>query len=624
MTGSRCNKASASRRPKVRAFLLGASVLLSAAMAIGYLAPACALSGDPTPLGVPLPPPSQPGSPAQPPSGDTIEAAPLPPVQSLPPVQTPPPAQVPLPPPQPGAGTVETLPGAATVASPAASPAPASAGDLGPDLWQSSEVSRLMGLIPKLPAPVSVPALSDLQRRVLTTAAPSAGASDVVDPLMPIRADKLHQMGFNDAAMGLSSAVPAASGPMDPQEAVEKALLANDTGYACQQVDSLQARPEAPSLFVQRAAIYCQIMRKQNDPASLGLDLLRERNDPDPATRDFIALAALANGETKRVPKSVAIPDPLNVALMKTVGMPAPNAIGAAPVVPVGAGGSVMIARDATRPLLQRVAAAEQAFKFGLIPDRELGDLYMQMPSGIADPATAIGMSDTVELRAQLYQAAYRGGAPAPKARAIDAALKKARQRGDYLNQAQLFGPLARDIAPVRELGWFAPEAARLMFVTGQADKGGYWLNTVAANPGIFTMPGEKEGLDLLGRIAGLPGGGDPVAAWAQASGTTNPRIDLFYALLAGLNQPVTSAVAGGFQAAPIIPLGSPSAEIVAAAAGKRRGEAIVLSLVGLGGDRAIAADPATLGAALRSIADLGLAEDSRRIASEIAALAGL
>ena len=178
--------------------------------------------------------------------------------------------------------------------------------------------------------------------------------------------------------------------------------------------------------------------------------------------------------------------------------------------------------------------------------------------------------------------------------------------------------------APVRELGWFAPEAARLMLVTGQADKGGYWLNTVAANPGIFTMPGEKEGLDLLGRIAGLPGGGDPVAAWAQASGTTNPRIDLFYALLAGLNQPVTSAVAGGFQAAPIIPLGSPSAEIVAAAAGKRRGEAIVLSLVGLGGDRAIAADPATLGAALRSIADLGLAEDSRRIASEIAALAGL
>lgn len=480
-----------------------------------------------------------------------------------------------------------------------------------------------MGLVPKLPAPVSVPSLSDLQRRVLMSAAPSAGATAAVDPLLPIRADKLHQMGFNDAAVGLSQA-PAMTGPMDPQEAVEKALLANDTSGACQQVDGIMGRAEPPTLFFRRAVIFCQIMRKQNDPASLGLDLLRERNDDDQATKDFIALAALANGETKRVPKNVGAPDPLNVALMKTNGMSAPNAIGVAPAVPVGAGGSVMIARDASRPLPERAAAAEQAFKFGLIPAQELADLYLQVPAGNADPATAIGMSDTVELRAQLYQAAFRGGAPAQKARVIDAALKKARQRGDYLNQAQLFGPLARDIAPDHALSWFAPEAARLMFVTGQSDKGGYWLNTVAANPAAFKAPGEKEGLDLLGRIAGLPGSGDPVATWSKASGTVNARVDLLYALLSGLNQPVASAVAGGFQAAPIIALGSPSAEIVAAAAGKRKGETIVLSLIGIGGDRAIAADPATLGTALRSLTDLGLDADSRRIAREIAVLAGL
>ena len=231
-----------------------------------------------------------------------------------------------------------------------------------------------------------------------------------------------------------------------------------------------------------------------------------------------------------------------------------------------------------------------------------------------------------MELRAQLYQSAYRGGVLAVKARAIDAALKKARQRGDYLNQAQLYGSLARVLAPAPEFAWFAPEAARLMFVTGHPDQGGYWLNSVAANARVFSYPGEKEGLELLGRIAGLRGNtaNDPVAAWAQASGTTNPRIDLFYALLSGLNEPVASAVAGGFQAAPIIPLGSPSAEIVAAAAGKRRGETLVLALAGIGGDRAIATDPATLGAALRSLIDLGMEPDSRRMAREIAVLAGL
>ncbi len=513
------------------------------------------------------------------------------------------------------------IPGAA---SPAAAPAPTAIADgLGADLWQGSEVSRLMSLLPKLPAPVSVPALADLQRRLLLTDAPSAGAAGAVDPLLPVRADKLHQMGFNDAAMALTQGTPA-TGPMDPQEAVEKSLLANDTNGACQQVDGIMARNQVPDLFFRRAVIFCQIMREQNDPASLGLDLLRERNDPDPATKDFIALAALANGETKRVPKNVAVPDPLNVALMKTVGMKAPAAIGAAQVVPVGTGGAVMIARDATRPVPERVNAAETAYRFGLIPAEELGQLYLQMPSGIADPATAGGMGDSADLRAQLYQAAYRGGMPAQKARVIDVALKKARQRGDYLNQAWLYGPLAADIQPSRDLAFFAPEAARLMFVTGQTEKGGYWLNTVAANPGAFSRPGEKEGLDLLGRVAGLPGSGDPVAAWSQASGVANPRVDLLYTLLSGLNQPVAAPVAGAFAAAPIIPIGSPAAEIVAAAAGKRKGEAIALSLIGIGADKAIAADPATLGSALRSLIDLGLAADARRIAREIAVLAGL
>ncbi len=599
--------------------LLHVLVLLSQ---IALVSDASALSGDPTPLGasnapsttIPAP------SPTLPPAGG-IEAAPLPPVQPVQPsLNTPLPAAPQVLPPEPGA----PLPPPSEMSAPAAIPAPAMvAGDLGADLWQGSDVSRLMGLVPKLPAPVSIPALGDLQRRLLLTNAPSSGASASVDPLLPARADKLHQMGFNDAALSLGQAI-SVTGVVDPQEAVEKALMANNTTGACEQVDGIMGRVDAPSLFFRRAVIFCQIMRKQNTPASLGLDLLRERNDQDPSIEDFVALAALANGETKRVPKNIAVPDPLNVALMKTVGMPVPTAISAQILTPVGSGGNVAIARDAARALLERVAAAEQAVKFGLIPPLELGDLYMQMPAGIADPATAISLNDNVELRAQLYQAAYRSGAPGQKARVIDAALKKAQQRGDYLVQAQLYSPFMRDIAPSRELSFFASQAARLLFVTGQADKGSYWLNTVAGNPGAFTRPGEKEGLDLLGRIAGLPGGGDPIANWANASGNANPRIDLLYALMVGLNQPVTSSVVGGFQAAPIVLPGSAAAEIVAAAAGKRRGETIALSLVAIGGDNAIATDPATLGSALRSLTNIGLEADSRRIAREIAVLAGL
>jgi hypothetical protein len=594
---------------------------------------AWALSGEPTQLGVPaVPEATQPPSqaPAAPSGTSGIETAPLPPLQ-------PAPAATGTAQPGEAAGpAVPAVPGTMSdsplASAPAALPLPPTAGlpagmaGLGADLWQSSEVSRLMALVPRLPAPVRVPSLRDLQVRLLATDAPSAGAAPGIDPLQPLRADKLYQMGFNDAALGLAQGTTAPGvTPSDPREAVEQLLTLNNDGAACQQVDSVLAGGQMLDAFFRRAAIYCQISRQQSDAASLGLGLLRETAGEDAITQDFIALAALANGETKREPKLSAAPDAINLGLMKLSGISGPGAAATASV-PVGTGGSLMVARDASRPLPERVAAAEQAFGLGLLPAAELGELYMQVPAGNADPATAIALTDTVELRAQLYQEARRNNQPAVRAKAIQAALKQARQRGDYLNQAELYMAFADAISPARDLAWFAPEGARLSFLAGKPEKGGYWLNTVSANPSVFAVAGEREGLELLGRIAGLSGSvqSDPVAAWRQASGIANPRIDLFYALMSGLGEPVANDVAGSFPAAPVVAVGSASAEIAAAAAGGRKGETITLALAVINGDRAIATDPAAMGTALRSLGAIGLAAESRRIAREIAVLAGL
>lgn len=631
MTDFRCNSGSRHIPARVRP---GAICRILALIILGGACaapPVLALSGEPTPLGIPDPAvtPAPDTLPTQaPPPGGGIEAAPLPPQPgSTPTVTNPdqpaPPQGLPVPT-EPGqAAPAVPVPEGSIAGQPTGSPAMPAAGSLGPDLWQGSEVSRLMGLLPRLPAPVTVPGLRYLQLRVLTTQAASAGATDGLDPLQPLRADKLHQMGFNEAALSLSQS-GVVSAATDPLEVVSHALQANDNATACQQVDQVLAGNQALDPFFRRAIIYCQIVRGQNDAASLGLGLLRESGSEDRLTKDFVALAALANNETKRVPKSVVEPDQINLALMRMVGMKLPGAEASAVAVPTGPGGALTIARDAARPLPERAAAAEQAFRYGLLPASELGQLYLQIPAGNADPVTAIGLADTLELRAQLYQAAERTSQPAMRARAIDAALKKARQRGDYLNQAELYGRFADGIAPGHDLAWFAPEAARLMFLAGKADRGGYWLNTVAANPGVFARPGEREGVELLGRIAGLGGQGDPVADWRQASGTTNARIDLLYALLSGVGAPVASGVAGSFPADPVVAPGSASAEIAAAAAGKRRGEALVLALAAIGGDQAIAADPAALATALRSLAAIGHAAEARRIASEIAVLAGL
>jgi hypothetical protein len=604
--------------------LSGAGLVLG--LILGGMAPAWSLSGEPTQLGVPQATPTDPTLPVPPAdgtnSGGGIEAAPLPPLQPAPaPTNTG--ATIPGAPAPESALPGTTQPGTFP-AQPATMPAtiassPQAAG-LGADLWQGSEVSRLMALVPRLPAPVTVPALRDLQLRLLSSDAPSAGAMPGIDPLQPLRADKLYQMGFSDAALGLgqTSAQPTTSG--DPRESVERLLAANNDAAACQQVDAVLAGGQMLDAFFRRAIIFCQIMREQNDAASLGLGLLRETGGDDATTKDFIALAALANGETKREPKLGAAPDGINAALMKMVGMPVGGA-SVASAVPVGAGGALIVARDAARPLPERVAAAEQAFRNGLMPAAELGELYMQVPAGNADPATAITLADTVELRAQLYQEARRSNQPAQKAKAINAALKQAHRRGDYLNQAQLFAAFADSISPSRDMAWFAAEAARLMFLAGKPDKGGYWLNTVAANPSAFSRPGEREGLELLGRIAGLGGSKqtDPVQTWRQASGTQNARIDLLYALLSGVGDPVSGA-----GAAPVAAVGTASVEIAAAASGNRKGETILLALAAINGDQAIAADPAALATSLKSLGAIGIAAEARSIAREIAILAGL
>ena len=74
-------------------------------------------------------------------------------------------------------------------------PAPIGA-DLGPNLWFGTGTSRLMALIPQLPAPVHIPGPRDLQLRLLTTAAAPQGAAPGSDPLLAFKADRLNAMGY--------------------------------------------------------------------------------------------------------------------------------------------------------------------------------------------------------------------------------------------------------------------------------------------------------------------------------------------------------------------------------------------------------------------------------------------
>jgi hypothetical protein len=606
---------------------VGFGAVAIAALTLTILpAPSYALS-DPTPIGLPNSQPAgEPGNPPPAPDqgsaqgstqgsthGSTetqggIGSAPLPPLPM------PPPGTEPAVLPEPGVMPAATG-GSAPDAAPAATGAPGllddSNGGLGAGIWQGSSGAELIALIPKLPAPQTQPSLRDLQLRLLLTKAAGPNATSGIDPLVPLRAERLHAMGFTTEALLLTKG--ATNAAADPKDAFEKALAAEDTDAACAKVDETIAGQQIMDLYWRKALVFCQIARGQSDQASLGLDLLRESAGKDAATKDFVALGSVLLGERKaKKLKLASTPDPLLAAMMSKAGLKPGAVQGAEPPKPAGLAGDAAAARDDSLPLDARIEAAERAFGGGLVTADELTGLYRQAKF-TGDP---LAMPDSPMMRAQLYQAADQAFDPTRRAQFVQRALVNARARGTYFAQGAIFRPIADRITPAPNLAWFAPEAVRLMIWSGNLERGGFWLNlaqgSAAAQPDLArSLPG----LQILAQMAGLNGAyqPDPVMAWQQAGG--NPGIaERLRAIQAGLGLP------GGI--AP--PASGDAAEIGEAAQAGRRGETVLLALVALGGRGLAASDSATLAQSLGGISAVGLKDEARRIGLEAAILAGL
>lgn len=605
---------------------LAATAAVALAILVGGATPsALALSpGDPTPIG--LPDDQSPDQGAQPP-GTTgtggVQSAPLPPLPqpaptaspgaepgALPPGATPTTIQQPQPQPQPQ-DTAQPVPGDAG--------APgllddANAG-LGANLWQGSSGAQLISLMPRLPAPQTQPSLRDLQLRLLLTKAAGPNAGGGVDTLVPLRAARLHAMGFSTEALLLTKSTAGAA-PVDSRAAFEKALNDSDMTAACAKVDEVANAQQVLELYWRKALLFCQIERGQEDQARIGLDLLRELPDKDAHTKNIVGLASVLLGEAKaKKLKLAGDPDPLQAAMMRKVGLKPKNVQQAAAPKIAGPAAAAAIARDSSQPLETRIARGEFAFAAGLISADELIGLYRQTKF-TGDPMT---LPDTPGNRGQLYQATDQAFDPVRRAQFIQRALLSAQARGDYFTAAALYRPLADKVVPAPNLVWFAPEAARLMFWSGNVDRGGFWLNLAqgaSANPQVARS---VPGLQILAQIAGLNGAydSDPVALWQQATGANPAAADRLRGIQAGLGLPGVEAVS--FPA----PSGD-GATIAAAAQAGRRGETALLSLVVLGGRGLANVDGASLAQALGGLGAVGLGDEAKRIALEAAILAGL
>jgi hypothetical protein len=504
------------------------------------------------------------------------------------------------------------------------------AGDLGRQLWRGSDARLILALMPDLPVATANPAEGELVRRLLATGGTLEGGYG--PEMFQERVDALLRMGAIDAAGDLLDQLrPADQDPALVRQAIEVALLAGGHEKACGTNDV--AAIDAVALeqdFRAKIVIFCRLFKDDLDGARLGLDLLRERGLDDPA---FAALASEV-GAWQTAGGEPAVPEdgltPLTLALMRLAGRaPGAEALVGAPPALLAA-----VLRDAQLTRAATPALAEQAFVAGLVDGGRLRDLYL------ADPAAGSGdMLQRIEsdwgpaTRAALVRAIDQEPVLLAKTELMVAAWQAAGTGGERLLLAELFAEPIAGLPPARDLAWAAPVVARVLLASGRTPLAERWLELLRGErtreaelaaerlAAVMALGGADIGSGLALKTIAVPPDDEeaPEAVYAD--------LERLFALADGVGEAVPPAAWHQVIRPAAAPAPAPPAGywqgLQDAAAGQRRGEAVLFALHMLG-EQPEAAHPEAVRLALGALRTVGLGAEARQIALLTAIAAGL
>lgn len=557
--------------------------LAASALFILLASPASAQLGAPIPL-VPGAPGTAPATPvpAEPQSGDNINATPLAPVDTA---------------------WVGIL-GAADGALPRS-------------MWQGTPRAKVAAAL-RLLKPTTSPELQDLTRRLLLSDAMAPAGPDAPgEPLAQLRIDRVLALGRIDGA-GLINALPQAqiTEAID-RDSLELRFAANDLGGACTLAQDRAQRYGNP--WWDRALIACQALKGNFDQAGLGLSAMRDRKTLDDPV--FEALIETIDGRRRKLDR-LPDPTPMRMALLAAAKLPLPEEA----LDEAGPAALAVWATSDKVPVAERLAAGERAEALGALPPGGLGLLYGAIEATAAEKKAALDsdrLPDEPRARAILYDIARADAKPSTRVAALGPLLDDAGRRDAYVNMARLIAPLVIELRPDPDLEDFAGEAARVLLAAGHADLAAPWID----------LAKEPE-LRVLAALAGAPSGdgGVPLkeaaAALTEHDAASAPdQIDLLAALLAALGQPSSDVdLAPLFKAAYTGPI--PGAALwldqQQASAGGRLGETVLTSLLLASADDKLTSATIVLARVVSGLKAVGLEADARALAVEAALDAGI
>jgi len=502
------------------------------------------------------------------------------------------------------------------------------------DLWQGTPRALVEGLIPRLPDRMASGALRDLARRLLLSQAAAPAGDGPAGPegqgrgLAGLRLERLALLGDAASSQALAEALPAALEDGTAAEAwMAVHLLAGDPAPACAKAPDLLRR--FPSATFQKYQIVCQILAGQMEAAILGIDLLREMDGQDDV---FFRLAEAAVAGQKQPVKGVVSPTSAQLALIRASGRGLPADVTVAAPAELAA-----VAMSAETPVAARLAAAEKAAALGALPERHLLAVYRSVkstPQDMQDISAGTSKRTPAEMRAVLVQALANEPAPAVKAELLRQAVALA---DTSLLSGGYGALLAQEIGvvpPTAAFGFVAPAAARLLLLQGRIDLARPWVEIARVERrGGNADPRSFMALWPLARLNGLARPDEvDLGQWLDAMGTASDavpdapaRLGAVLALMDAAGEPadpmaLVRVLDASAPQTGILPGPALWFRLQDAGAGKRVGEAALLSLLLIGGEGPARAPTLVTAHAVRQLAQAGAPADARRLATEAVA----
>lgn len=528
-----------------------------------------------------------------------------------------------------------------------------SQGGFGLNLWQGAQWSLVSGLMPRIPAGNQSTLLRDMAQRLLISQASVPEGKPLNASFVALRVDRLLASGDVANALALLKAAPnERRDEALTRTRIEALFFQNNNSGACNAVRN--AGGEYSGLYWSQAQAFCLALSGAHARASLIADLLREREDElEPVF--FAAIDALAGTKGGEAPGMKA-PSALHLAMIRAAGMRYPAEI-------VQSGQASVLRAVALSPnadLDTRLIAAERAQRIGALSGQEIIDIYLKIPftkEELSGPITAAEEAWSPRTRALLLRAAASQSVPLAKAEVLRRAWELGRERDGYDEIAGASVSIVSGIEPATELIWFARDAARVLYRSGQIERAGAWYTIAAADAQrideareaeadlwpfavLAAGVGEPVGTGVASEVsedrqpASVPFSVDRVRKWFDTRRQADPQkarpqAIAFFTLMEATGRKLPpdlwQAVLDGPFSSPVRALNPAwDQRLQMASLGGRTGESVLLTLVGAADSVDGAFVLADSVRAVNALRRLGLTEEANRLAVEAAMAAGL